>query len=63
MEEIIFVVKESEEGGFIASGLNDSIITDGETVEELRNNVKQAVRCHFEDVTRKTRIVEVSRLR
>lgn len=49
MEEIIFVVKESDEGGFIASALSYSIITDGDTIEELRMNVKEAVRCHFED--------------
>lgn len=49
MQEIIFIVKESEEGGYLASGLNDSIFTDGDTLEELRQNVKEAVRCHFND--------------
>lgn len=53
MEEIIFIVKESEEGSYIASGLNDSIITDGESIEDLKANVKEAVRCHFEDITNK----------
>ena len=53
MQEIIFVVKESEEGGFIASGLNDSIFTDGETLQELKSNVRDAVLCHFEDDNRK----------
>ena len=49
MEEIIFIVKESEEGGFIASALGHSIVTDGDTMEELRSNVKEAVHCHFDD--------------
>lgn len=53
MKEIIFIVKESEEGGLIASALNESIVTDGETLEELRINVKEAVQCHFEDDDRK----------
>lgn len=53
MQEIIFIVKESEEGGYLASGLNDSIFTDGDTVEELKANVKEAVRCHFDDDERK----------
>ncbi|GLR17074.1 hypothetical protein [Portibacter lacus] len=48
MEEIIFIVKESEEGGFIATALGYSIVTDGETMEELRNNVKESVQCHFD---------------
>jgi len=53
MQEIIFIVKESEEGGYIASGLNDSIFTDGETLKELKDNVKEAVLCHFEDDSHK----------
>ncbi len=53
MEEIIFIVKESEEGGYIASGLNDSIYTDGDTLKELKDNVKEAVICHFDDKNRK----------
>ena len=53
MQEIIFIVKESEEGGYIASGLNDSIFTDGDTINELKANVKEAVLCHFDDDTRK----------
>lgn len=48
MEEIIFVVKESEEGGYIATALGYSIVTDGDNMEELRTNVKEAVHCHFE---------------
>ena len=57
MQEIIFIVKESEEGGYIASALNESIITDGETLQELKNNIKEAVRCHFDDDT--SRIVRL----
>ncbi len=49
MQEIIFIVKESEEGGYIASGLNDAIVTDGETLVELKKNVTEAMHCHFED--------------
>jgi predicted RNase H-like HicB family nuclease len=49
MQELIFVVKESEEGGYLASGVNDSIFTDGATLKELKENIKEAVRCHFDD--------------
>ncbi len=48
MTEIIFVVEESSEGGYEARALGHSIFTDGETVEELKHNVREAVRCHFE---------------
>ncbi len=53
MQEIIFTVKESDDGGYIASGLNHSIFTDGETINELKENVKEAVKCHFDDDSQK----------
>ena len=50
MEEIIFEVQEDEiDGGFVAVALGHSIATQAETVEELREMVRDAVRCHFED--------------
>jgi len=49
MEELIFLVEESPEGGFLAKGLGVSIFTEADSMEELREMVKDAVRCHFED--------------
>jgi predicted RNase H-like HicB family nuclease len=49
MEEIIFLVVESEEGGYIAKGMGISIYTEADTLEELRVAVKEAVHCHFDD--------------
>jgi len=48
MNEIIFIVEEAAEGGFIAKALGASIFTEGETMEELKFMVKDAVKCHFE---------------
>lgn len=48
-KEIVFLVEESPEGGFEARALGLSIFTDGETLEEVRENVRDAVRCHFEE--------------
>jgi len=48
MTEIIFVVEESHEGGYEARALGHSIFTEAETLEELKDNVKEAIRCHFE---------------
>ena len=48
MTELIFEVKEDEvAGGYVASALGAGIHTQGETLEELRRNVKEAVACHF----------------
>ena len=49
MSEIIFEVTEDEiDGGYSASALGYGIHTEGETVEELRRNVKEAVECYFD---------------
>jgi predicted RNase H-like HicB family nuclease len=50
MDEIIFEVREDEmDGGFVATALGHAIATQGDTVEELREMVRDAVHCHFED--------------
>ena len=45
--EIIFSVQESTEGGYEAQALGYDIFTLGESMEELREMVRDAVRCHF----------------
>jgi len=45
--EIIFAVQESPEGGFEARALGHSIFTQGDTMDELKRNVREAVQCHF----------------
>ena len=49
MEEIIFLVEESPEDGLIAKGLGVSIYTEADTIEALREAVKDAVHCHYDD--------------
>ncbi|MCS7151004.1 MAG: 2-oxoisovalerate dehydrogenase [Endomicrobia bacterium] len=49
MKEIIFLVEEAEEGGFVARALGESIFTEAENLEELRNNILDAIKCHFEE--------------
>lgn len=49
MEEIIFIVEESEEGGFTAKGLGVSIFTQGDSYDLLKAAVIDAVHCHFDD--------------
>lgn len=49
MSELIFVVEESSEGGFIARALGQSIFTEADTLAELPEKVRDAVRCHFEE--------------
>lgn len=51
-EEIIFVVEEAPEGGYEARALGHSIFTEAESLEELREIVRDAVLCHFDDSER-----------
>jgi hypothetical protein len=48
MNEIIFVVEESPEGGLVAKAVGESIFTQAETMPELHERVRDAVRCHFD---------------
>ncbi len=49
MKEIIFLVEEADEGGYTVRAVNESIFTEADTLDELRNNVREAVECHFDD--------------
>ncbi len=46
--ELLFVVEEADEGGFIARGVGADIFTEADTLDELRVNVREAVDCHFD---------------
>jgi len=45
--EIIFSVQESPEGGYEARALGHDVFTQADTMAELREMVRDAVRCHF----------------
>jgi predicted RNase H-like HicB family nuclease len=50
--ELIFVVEDAPEGGFVARALGESIFTEADSLDELRANVRDAVECHFENAQR-----------
>ncbi|MBE0608792.1 MAG: 2-oxoisovalerate dehydrogenase [Dehalococcoidia bacterium] len=49
MDELIFVVTEAPEGGFTARALGEAIFTEADDVTALRERVRDAVRCHFDE--------------
>jgi hypothetical protein len=49
MNEIIFLIEEAGEGGFTARALGESIFTEADTLEALRQQVREAVNCHFDE--------------
>ena len=48
-KEIIFLVEESAEGGYEAKALGHSIYTEAEDLESLKEAIRDAVRCHFDE--------------
>ena len=57
--ELIFEVRDAEEGGFYARALGHAIFTDAENWDELRANVLEAISLHFEDATTRPRLVQM----
>jgi predicted RNase H-like HicB family nuclease len=50
MSEILFLIEENPEGGYTARAVDVgySIFTEGESEEELKMNIVEALQCHFE---------------
>jgi hypothetical protein len=49
MTEILFIVEEADEGGYTARAVGASIVTEADSMEEFRETVRDAVRCHFDE--------------
>ncbi len=64
MTEIIFEVREDEaDGGYVAHALGYGIHTQGETLEELRRMVKDAVECYFDETMAAPRVIRLHFIR
>lgn len=49
MSELVFVVEEAPEGGYVARAVGASIVTEADDLDGLRAQVRDAVRCHFDE--------------
>ena len=49
MNELVFEVTQEGDGGFVAEALGESIITQADTWDELRSNVREAVTAFYFD--------------
>ena len=58
--EIIFEVSEDElDGGYSASALGFGIHTQGDSLDDLRRNVREAVHCYFDDGMKRPRLIRL----
>ncbi len=50
MSELVFEVTQEADGGLVAECLTEAIVTQGDSWDELRHNVREAVEAfHFDD--------------
>ena len=49
MNELVFEITQEADGGYVAEALGESIVTQANTWEELRANVREAVTAFYFD--------------
>lgn len=59
MKEIVFEILEDPEGGFTASAIGCGIHTQGENVEDLKAQLREAVDCYFDESQERPSVVRL----
>jgi predicted RNase H-like HicB family nuclease len=59
MKEIIFLVEEEPEEGYIAKAIGESIFTQADSLQELRELIKDAVHCHYPDEQSRPKLIRL----
>jgi predicted RNase H-like HicB family nuclease len=57
--ELIFEVRDADEGGYHARALGHGIFTQADTWDELRANVREATALHFDDSKERPQIIQL----
>jgi hypothetical protein len=57
--ELIFEVRDADEGGYCARALGHAIFTEADTWDELRANVLEVTSLRFEDEASELRLVQL----
>ena len=63
MTEIVFVVEEDPDGGLTARAIGESIFTQAEDMDRLKDKVRDAVRCHFPDENSRPKLIRLHSVR
>lgn len=59
MKEIIFEILEDPMGGYTASALGCGIHTQGESVEDLKAQLHDAVECYFDGSSERPSVIRL----
>jgi hypothetical protein len=57
--EIIFLVEQDPEGGYVAKALTDAIFTEAEDLEALKIAIRDAINCHFDTPEERPKIIRL----
>jgi hypothetical protein len=63
VDELIFIVEEAPEGGYVARGLEVPIFCEADDLQHLHSELRDAVVCHFEDEDERPRVVRLRFIR
>lgn len=61
--EIVFVVEDDPDGGFSARALGHAIFTQADDFAQLKESVRDAVRCHFDQEATRPRAIRLHYVR
>ena len=59
MSEIVFLIEDDVDGGYIARALGESIFTQADDIDSLKKMLRDAVRCHFSDEQTRPKIIRL----
>lgn len=59
MTEIIFLVEDEPEGGYVARAIGESIFTQADTIAELKTLVRDAVQCHYPNQQERPKLIRL----
>jgi len=59
--EIVFLIEEDPESGYVAMALSESIFTQASDMATLMEMIRDAVRCHFPDEDTRPKVIRLHR--
>ena len=59
MTEIVFIVEDDPDGGYTARALTESIFTQADNIETLREMLRDAVHCHYPNEQNRPKIIRL----
>ena len=63
MTEIVFLIQDDPDGGYTARALGESIFTQADDMDKLREMIRDAVRCHFPDEQTRPKVIRLHTVR